>query len=385
MHILLAVIALCVAGTVYAQTTETPKRHALVVGINSYIDPKLALQYAVADARAMNDVLADHGYDVVLIPDHEASRTRLIQELTKYALIVRPDDTFALFLAGHGMRNAVIDEVYWLPYDANVTLPDINGIRLRHLFDYINDIHASRKIVILDHCYSGELTNDGGAVANGLSRNGSYGEPTTPRDAFPVADVESAITRASRGTFVVTAARGLAREDPQDGHGLMTWALLQAVRTNEADQPAIAGKPLDGALSIGELKRYLYAKVLEVSRTRGFKQQPITNLYGQDTSTVEQEWKPFLRTLSDAEKQSFSTRYQSALQVWRTSGAITELVRKSVEDALAEWVRNATTYTPQQRKIVYAVRETIDGSTLLDDEMARELSRRVNAIVSGAP
>ena len=382
MRPLILLAGLFAAGAIPAQTPEPPKRYALVVGIDRYLDRDLWLQYAVADAKAMSDVLSDHEYDVVMMPDDDASRSRLIRELTGYAQRLQPQDTFVLFLAGHGMRNAAAQEVYWLPYDADISQPDVSGIRIRHLIDYLDDIPARQKIVILDHCYSGEIGEALASVEPG-ARSGSYGAPSIPRDAFPVEDVRASIDRGATGTFVATAARGLAREDPQDGHGLMTWALLQAVKTGDADVPDSPTRPSDGALSIHELKRYLYQTVKEVSRTRGFDQRPIADVYGPDNSIAEQEWKPFLRALNAAERAAFAERYRSKLLEWRTGDYINESVRKSAEDAIAEWAADATSYTAEQRRIVFVLRDTIDSSPLLDVQKASEVSRRVSAIVNG--
>lgn len=374
----LALLLALLSAVASAQVTEPPKRYALVVGIDDYLEDDLDLRYAVADATAMRDVLAEHDYDVTLMVNDVADRRRLIRELSSFAQRLRPEDTFVLYLAGHGMRNTVTKEVYWLPYDIVVRQPDVEGVRIAHLIDYLDDIPAHRKIVILDHCFSGEL---GKVLANAGARSGSYGPPTTPRDAFPAADYRDSVARTSSGIFIATAARGLAQEDPQDGHGLMTWALLQAVQTNGADLDD--GGASDGALSIMELKHFLYRTVKRASESRGFEQVPIADVFGTDRSITEQEWKPFLRSLTPAERLVFADRYRAKLMDWRTDDIIDESVRKYVEDALVEWTSNAATYTALHRKIVYALRDTVDGTPLLDSAKAHEVARRVNAIVAG--
>jgi uncharacterized caspase-like protein len=159
LAVLLAVAAAFVPPA--AAQDDEPKKYALLIGINDYTfrDTQIAsLAYATLDARAMKRILEDKGYKTVDLIDDEAERDRIVGHLSRIGAVARKNDTFLLYFAGHGVRSKVgKTPTYWLTYDADTRRLDVKGIRLSHLLDYVADIKADRKMVILDHCFSGDV------------------------------------------------------------------------------------------------------------------------------------------------------------------------------------------------------------------------------------
>src|SRR5688500_5590600 len=156
----LTIAALCApASNLSLGAQDSPKRYALVIGLNDFrLTGQLeALKFADQDAIQVAQALRAQGYDVTQIVNAQAKREDIVGELNRMARLVKRDDTFVLFFAGHGAQNLTVSDssTYWLTYDANLGAPDVAGIRLDHLMDYVGDIRAQRKLVLLDHCFSG--------------------------------------------------------------------------------------------------------------------------------------------------------------------------------------------------------------------------------------
>src|SRR5207249_4824707 len=107
------------------------------------------LTYARSDVDALAKLFDSQGYLVHRIPDDHADHDRVVGELYWFAEQVTEADTFVLYYAGHGMRNRVNGKTYWLTYDAAPMLLDGRGIRLEHLLDYVRDIKARTKLILL--------------------------------------------------------------------------------------------------------------------------------------------------------------------------------------------------------------------------------------------
>ena len=258
-----------------AQDPRPPERHALLIGINIYeaFQPgdRRQLKYATNDVDALEQELGQRqGWKVEKLSDRTAKREEIVKALTDFTLSreaggkgLRDVDTFLLFFAGHGKRHPQTGQVYWMTHDTLPRYPDVNNIRLSHLMELVAEIPAGKKIVLLDHCFSGEIDLPGAGGGSGARDPTDTAAPRT--DSFPDDELMDQLSPKTKGLFVISAARGLALEfpdpgDPSRGHGLFTTALLEALRTTNADVADPRGK-----LTIEELSRYL------VGDAAGFK------------------------------------------------------------------------------------------------------------------
>jgi hypothetical protein len=267
----------------YAPGIHAGENHALLIGLNEYrsISDVVQLKYAVNDVDALSQQLTTAGYKVQRLTNGDAKRGDILAELQRYAVMLKKQDTFLLFFAGPGvLRPWGADHAYWLTYDAELSFLDGAGIRLTHLLEYVEDIPAERKLVLLDHCFSGrigqragsrpgtapvEIAPSGSSPADGagpgsVSRGPAAGSFELTRSPLPRTVLASQLA-PPRGTVVLTAAGNEAYELERLKHGVFTEALLLALRSREAS----GGKE---SLSLEQLSSFVRRKVRELSNDK---------------------------------------------------------------------------------------------------------------------
>lgn len=257
---------------------ERPARNlALVIGLNQSVaslEHVPTLKFAEDDASAVIEVLEGAQYEVIPLPGSLARRENIITELVKLAQDAQEKDFVLIYFAGHGVRQKLgqNDYSYWLTYDATPTRMDIDGIRLTHLLDYVNDIPARRKLLVLDHCFSARI--ELGRGQSGDSRDS--GNPASPvsRNLVTLPELGSEFERSGgEGLVVIGAARGAAYEFPDLGHGLFTHFFLKAIKNAEADT-----SPNDGKVTVKELSDYITKELDEEASRRNLEQTTLTML-----------------------------------------------------------------------------------------------------------
>ncbi|MEM9326299.1 MAG: caspase family protein [Bacteroidota bacterium] len=242
--------------------------YVLAVGVDEYRNPQLNLNYARSDASAMVDMFTNQSerifeeVHVLTLYDNEATRARILSELSRLADLVNPEDVFVFYFAGHG--SMVENEFFFIPSD-NARLYEKKALEkyalpAAEVQTQLQEIKALKQLVIMDACQSGgsvELLAQRGAVE------------------------EKAIAQLSRSAGIhVMAAAGseqFATEFADLGHGLFTYVLLEALGG------AADGAPKDNKVTIYELKSYLDDRVPTYSREyKGKSQFPYTFSKGRD-------------------------------------------------------------------------------------------------------
>jgi uncharacterized caspase-like protein len=270
-----------------AAQDATGKKHAVVIGINGTASPFAGiptLTYAGKDADEVAKLLSNGGWDVAPITLREGTRARIVQELARLAHETTPLDTVLIYFAGHGVRDPGPGQhTYWVTYLVNPRDLPVEGIRLTHLLDYISEIPAARKLVILDHCYSGDVELLGAGAGEG-GRDGEGGTRVV-RKVFPVGDFNERVEdrKIPGGLVIFGAAREEAYEFADLGHGIFTWVLLDLLRDASTDADG------NGKISITELAPRIRAKLAEVATTKPIRQVPIEVIRGSEISS----WEPF--------------------------------------------------------------------------------------------
>ncbi len=256
---------------------QEQKKYALLIGINKYTSSSLIkkeLQFAKDDAISMEKLLFDRGWDTTPVVDSAADRERIIRELYRLSLKATPNDKVLIYFAGHGVRDIRGNgRTYWVTTDATVENLISDGIRLNHIIEYINEIGAQEKILILDHCYSGDF--DAGNAVDGNGQRDITGEATiqvNERDLFPE-EVSNLQNVTPNGLVIFAAARGPAYEDPDfGGHGMFTKALLDVLNNPQSDN-----SPRDGRISLNEMWTQMNTSIEQMAAAKNLEQRPFSN------------------------------------------------------------------------------------------------------------
>jgi hypothetical protein len=227
----------------------------LAIGIDQYADDDLMLRFAASDAEKIATAFAGGGSAVfaevvpVLLTNGGATRAGIEEAFTRVAAQIGPQDKFLFFAAGHGITRD--GTYYFLPQDfafagAASWKSAIGQDDWQELFAKIK---AQASVMIFDTCESGTLVG---------SERGNLDATNVAFDRLNYAT----------GRSIITAATG---EQPAlegyNGHGLLTWALLEAF--------AKADRNDDDLVDVGEFANFVEDEVpkLSVERYRT-RQQP---------------------------------------------------------------------------------------------------------------
>jgi WD40 repeat protein len=245
------------------RATPQPRLLGVSVGINDYKAAKTGtggrgtlknLESARPDAQSMRDAwAAETLYQTATMQpllDSAAGRDQLLHTLDEVAAKAGPDDRFVLFLAGHGMflpRKERSTFIFCCPqFDPDH--PVETGISSEVLQSKLAAIPC-RKLVLFDACHSGEVANPSRQM--------------TPGGQGPI--ILAACDRSQ-----------LSWEDKSLGHGLFTFAVLEALGRNFS----AADRNGDGKLDISELFEYTRSRMPHLLRGIGLKEyQQVPTLY----------------------------------------------------------------------------------------------------------
>jgi DNA-binding beta-propeller fold protein YncE len=244
--------------------------HLLVVGVNTYKNPKYNLNYAVADATAVKEKIETQtrsiftGVNVKFIVNDQALKSSIAAAFKELTAKAGPRDVFVFYYAGHGvMTSDAKPEFFLVPHDVTQLYGADDALRQKglssaELYEFAKLMPAQKQLFILDACQSA------GALTTVAMRGAAE---------------EKAIAQLARstGTHWLTASGSeqFATEFAQLGHGAFTYALLEGL-AGRADTG-------DGRVTVNELKAFLESEVPEITQKhKGTPQYPSSYGFGQD-------------------------------------------------------------------------------------------------------
>lgn len=225
------------------KSSAKPSLYAVVIGINEYKNPKLLLNYAVADAGLFSDSLqtgATGLFDKVvikrLVTKEETTSENITAELKKMQTL-NPDDLFVFYVASHG---AVDDGEYFLitsnvgsTSTAKLKADAISQTALKGL---VANIPTAKKLIVIDTCNAGAL---GDAIQTAMLTRGMS------------EDTAMKVLSRAVGSTILSAATGVQEAlEGFNGHGLFTYVLSQGL-SGKADSDK------DGFIKTTELANYV--------------------------------------------------------------------------------------------------------------------------------
>lgn len=242
--------------------------YLVVVGINAYKNPKMNLNYALADATAFKDEVEKDAKTVLtniktyFIADNAADKTGITTAMRSVQQQAKPQDVFVFYYAGHGVIAGGNKEFYLVPSNvADLKNVDAalqeHGIAARDLQQHAIDIPAQKQLFILDACQSA------GVFQQMLSADGNQQK-------------NIALVARSTGTHWMAAsgAQQFANEFATLGHGAFTYVLLQALKGEAASNKMI---------TVEGLKNYMHTGVPALMKQySGSQQTPASYGFGND-------------------------------------------------------------------------------------------------------
>ncbi len=253
----------------HAAPLVKPTLHLVLIGVSDYPDPPDRLRGPANDVRQVEKLFRGRhkalykDIKVYRLLDREATAAAIRTTLKKAADAAEARDTLVVFAAGHGTMLG--QRYYFLSHDFDSRRHDSREEAVRKggvpADDIAGRIAASRclkRVLVLDTCAAG------GAVEELLKTAGLRRDPPY---AF-----RKEVERLSRsqGLWVIAGAAATeeAREPADLRHGLLTYALLAALKG--VSHGPLAGRPLKlqagrRTVTVGEWGNYAGIQVPELA------------------------------------------------------------------------------------------------------------------------
>ncbi|RYZ61993.1 MAG: hypothetical protein EOO14_03595 [Chitinophagaceae bacterium] len=235
------VVSRGVKTTVEAQgvpgSAARPAFYAIICGTGAFANPNLSLKYSVPDAQAIAKAIEIgasnlFGKDSVLVQllTHPGSKPTTKENIrTAFATVkakAKPQDVVLVYLSGHGITyGGENGDFYYLTSEASASSAESfsdpalraqQAISTSEFTSWLNSIRALKQVMILDACGSGR------AVDNLIAK----------RDIDPSQIKAIDRMKDRTGLYVISgcAADAVSYEASRYGQGLLTYALLQALK-----------------------------------------------------------------------------------------------------------------------------------------------------------
>ncbi len=213
----------------------------VAVGVDEYRIGDLNLRFAVADARTVVEVLRARAAGVfrevlaTTLLNRDATRSNILAALAATAQIARPEDTFVLYLAGHGVRTEPDRRFLFLPHEtASVT--DAGAMRNSALDENtmvaaLARIRARDGFLFIDTCHAGQVTIDSLAALGNETGRFLLAASSSVQEALDSYDERN-------GVFAFAVREGMAGRAATDGEGRVSALSLGEWVTRRVPQLA---------------------------------------------------------------------------------------------------------------------------------------------------
>lgn len=221
------------------------------VGVDAYADASLNLRFAVADARTVADGFRGGASGlfrearITLLTNRDATRENILRALAEAAEVARPEDTFVLYIAGHGIRTEPDRRFLFLPHEADISggMDSLRrtGLDEDTLVAALARIRARDGFLFVDTCHAGQVTIDSlAAIGN------------------------------ETGRYLLAASTSVqeALDSYDDRNGVFAFAVLEALRGRAARD----GDGYVSALAVGE---YVTRRVPALAAERRHRQDAV--------------------------------------------------------------------------------------------------------------
>lgn len=242
---------------------EDPHLYILAIGIDQYQDSTVNLKYAVKDAKDWEEKLKTQSATLykpqnihyTLLTDKEATKTSITAKINELSKVIKPNDSFILFVAGHGVL--LQNQYYMLTQDFNGQVNGDSMISSNEIVEMSKKVKSLSQLFIFDTCHAGGVDT----IVSGLY------------------DARMSVLAKKMGLHIYASASDKqSAMDGYKGNGLFTYTLLNGLNNNrEAD------KNKDGKVTVVGLGEYSKKKTTDISKEIGQNQTPLIINFGKDS------------------------------------------------------------------------------------------------------
>lgn len=247
-------------------------------GVSHYKNPKLNLEFAHKDALDLAKIFSNSKtFKKVHVKTftNEQVTAIAIKEAKGFLQNARPEDTFVLFIAGHGLHDHDADTTYYfVTHETNLNNLASTAASFELIEDLLMNVVPRKKLFLMDTCESGEADQQvenrviAQATQRGLKARTSRAIVITGKDAAKAVPREYLLQKdrfiytdllRRSGTIVFSSSRGgeFSYESAAEQNGFFTKELIRALTSNVADSNK------DGIVSTDELRAYVSQAVAE--------------------------------------------------------------------------------------------------------------------------
>lgn len=310
-------------------TRPRPRMFVLALGVDAYRMEKYVLRHAANDATTFAKALEVVGSTLFarvipkVLTDHQVNEVEIDAAIAKIAGEANPEDVLVLYLAGHGKSS---DGKYYY-YPQTLDFERARHRVVEHAVSqdkwqaWLARVPAQKSMLVIDTCES----DAAGVLVRG-----------TDRDI--VRQTAMAQLQHATGHSLIAAARNAAYEGYQ-GHGILTYALLEALDAKQAQAtPEI--------VKVGSLADYAYERVPQITQSLyGEEQKPYRRMSGENFAIgVRQAVLTAAATIASIPKEStHALRRDEVLREKPAAGArgsrtLKAFYRVRPVEFLGEWV-----------------------------------------------
>lgn len=275
-------------------------RHALIVGVAKYDNPRNNLRFPEKDAAIFQEYLiTQHGFassEIHTLLSAQATAEAVNKELATIIKRTKPGDVLVFYFSGHGTQ--VVDRDGDEPngFDEALCLHDSGSggfITDDDLRFHLKHLKTDRCLVVLDCCHSGTGTRNAQIGATeGVKRIPTpfFAAPSQPvRGALPSA-MKSIIRKDQKMNHLLIAgcaAEEVSYEHQGIGGGFVTQALVNQIRGDLIDKPiATAGAAVQKQVA-SWVNQYLPDANMQNVQLEGPLQESLRQLLRKNAPEIE--------------------------------------------------------------------------------------------------
>ena len=243
---------------------EEPHLYVFSIGINQYKDMNATLKYAAKDAKDFNKKVVSQSVTLykpqnihhVILIDKDANKENILSKINELSKIIKPTDSFILYIAGHGVL--LQNQFFILTHDYDGNFSTSSMISSNEIVDISKRVKSLRQLIVFDSCHAGGVDD----IVSGLY------------------DSRMSVLAKKMGLHIFASANSIEGAlDGYNGNGLFTYTLLDGLNDNKN-----ADKDKNGKISIVELGKYSKISTIEISKIIGHNQTPLIIHFGKDNA-----------------------------------------------------------------------------------------------------